>query len=643
MYKSKFLYQQLRKDWFFMAVKEFKSESKRLLDMMINSIYTHKEIFMRELVSNANDALDKLYYKSLSDDTISFERDKFYIRISADKEKRLLTISDTGIGMSRDELEENLGTIAKSGSLAFKNENELKDDVDIIGQFGVGFYAAFMVADCVSVLSRKFGSDEAYLWQSRGADGYEITSASKDEPGTQITLSIKPNTDDENYDEFLDKYKIRSIIKKYSDYIKYPIKMLVKKSRLKEGTENEYEDYTEDETLNSMIPIWKKSKSELKQEDYDNFYREKFFDFEAPLKTIHTSADGIISYTALMYIPSHAPFDYYTKDFQKGLQLYSNGVLIMDKCADLLPDYFGFVKGLVDSSDLSLNISREVLQHDRQLKAIASNIKKKIKSELVLMLKNDRENYEKFYKAFSRPLKFGVYDNFGAEKDFLKDLLLFYSSKEKKNVTLEEYVSHMGEEQKYIYYAAGENVESIDRLPQTEAVKDAGYEILYLTEDVDEFAVKILAKYNDKEFKSVSSSDLGIENDADSKTENETEQSNKDLFEFLKKTLEGKVADVKASTRLKSHPVCISSTGDLSIEMEKVLNSMPTDQKVKAERVLEINVSHPIFEKLKSLYENDKDALAKYAGILYNSALLIEGLPVEDPVAFSNDLCDIIM
>lgn len=626
-----------------MAVKEFKSESKRLLDMMINSIYTHKEIFMRELVSNANDALDKLYYKSLSDDTISFERDKFYIRISADKEKRLLTISDTGIGMSRDELEENLGTIAKSGSLAFKNENELKDDVDIIGQFGVGFYAAFMVADCVSVLSRKFGSDEAYLWQSRGADGYEITSASKDEPGTQITLSIKPNTDDENYDEFLDEYKIRSIIKKYSDYIKYPIKMLVKKSRLKEGTENEYEDYTEDETLNSMIPIWKKSKSELKQEDYDNFYREKFFDFEAPLKTIHTSADGIISYTALMYIPSHAPFDYYTKDFQKGLQLYSNGVLIMDKCADLLPDYFGFVKGLVDSSDLSLNISREVLQHDRQLKAIASNIKKKIKSELVLMLKNDRENYEKFYKAFSRPLKFGVYDNFGAEKDFLKDLLLFYSSKEKKNVTLEEYVSRMGEEQKYIYYAAGENIESIDRLPQTEAVKDAGYEILYLTEDVDEFAVKILAKYNDKEFKSVSSSDLGIENDADSKTENETEQSNKDLFEFLKKTLEGKVADVKASTRLKSHPVCISSAGDLSIEMEKVLNSMPTDQKVKAERVLEINVSHPIFEKLKSLYENDKEALAKYAGILYNSALLIEGLPVEDPVAFSNDLCDIIM
>lgn len=611
--------------------------------MMINSIYTHKEIFMRELISNANDALDKLYYMSLSDENISFDRENFYIRISADKEKRLLTISDTGIGMSRDELEENLGTIAKSGSLAFKSENELKDDVDIIGQFGVGFYSAFMVADCVSVLSRKFGSDEAYLWQSRGADGYEITNAEKAESGTQITLSIKPNTDDENYDEFLDEYKIRSIVKKYSDYIKYPIKMLVTKSRLKEGSENEYEDYTEDETLNSMIPIWKKSKSDLSDDDYNNFYKEKFYDFENPIKTIHTSTDGIISYTALMYIPSRAPFDYYTKEFQKGLQLYSNGVLIMDKCGDLLPDYFGFVKGLVDSSDLSLNISREVLQHDRQLKAIASNIKKKIKNELVSMLKNDRENYEKFFKAFSRPLKFGVYDNFGADKDFLKDLLLFYSSKEKKNVTLDEYVSRMGEEQKYIYYATGENVESIDRLPQTEAVKEAGYEILYLTEDVDEFAIKILANYNDKEFKSVSSSDLGIESENDSKAENDTKEENKDLFEFLKTTLSGKVSDVKASARLKSHPVCISSAGELSIEMEKVLNAMPNDQKVKAERVLEINISHPIFEKLKTLFDTDKDALAKYADVLYNSALLIEGLSVENPVAFSNNLCDIII
>lgn len=625
-----------------MATKQFKSESKKLLDMMINSIYTHKEIFLRELISNANDALDKLYYKSLSDETISFERDNFYIRISADKDKRLLTISDSGIGMDRDELEENLGTIAKSGSLAFKNENEAKDGVDIIGQFGVGFYSAFMVADCVSVLSKKFGSDKAYLWQSRGADGYEIFDAQKDSCGTEITLSIKPDSDDENYSEFLDEYKLRSIVKKYSDYIKYPIKMLCARKKLKEGSENEYEDYTEDQTLNSMIPLWKKNKSELDDEQYNNFYKEKFFDFENPAKTIHTSTDGIVSYTALMFIPSRPPYDYYTKEFEKGLQLYSNGVLIMDKCADLLPDYFGFVKGLVDSSDLSLNISREVLQHDRQLKAIASNIKKKIKNELALMLKNDRESYEKFYSAFSRQLKFGVYDNFGADKDFLKELLLFYSSSEKKNVTLDEYVSRMGEEQKYIYYATGETTAAIDRLPQVEAVKDAGYEILYLTEDVDEFAIKVLASHNDKEFKSVSSSDLGIESESDTKAENDTTEENKELFDFLKKSLEGKVSDVKASARLKSHPVCISSSGDLSLEMEKVLNSMPTDQRVKAERVLEINITHPIFDKLKALYASNKDAVAKYANVLYSSALLIEGMSIEDPVSFTNDLCDIL-
>lgn len=625
-----------------MATKEFKSESKRLLDMMINSIYTHKEIFLRELISNANDALDKLYYKSLTDENIAFDRENFYIRITADKDKRLLTITDTGIGMDKSELEDNLGTIAKSGSLAFKNENELKDDVDIIGQFGVGFYAAFMVADCVSVVSKKFGSDEAYLWQSRGADGYEILPATMDGHGTQITLSIKPNTDDENYDEFLDQYRLRAIVKKYSDYIKYPIKMLVSKSRLKEGTENEYEDYTEDETLNSMIPIWKKSKSELKDEAYNNFYKEKFYDFENPLKTIHTSADGIISYTALLYIPSRTPFDYYTKEFEKGLQLYSNGVLIMDKCADLLPDYFGFVKGLVDSSDLSLNISREVLQHDRQLKSIAANIKKKIKNELAAMLKNERETYEKFYSAFSRPLKFGVYDNYGADKDFLKDLLLFYSSKEQKNVTLEEYVSRMAEEQKYIYYATGETIEKADLLPQTELIKEKGYEILYLTEDVDEFALKVLGSFAEKEFKSVSSSDLDVVSEEDSKAETETKEENKDLFSFLKETLGDKVTEVKATTRLKSHPVCISSAGDLSLEMEKVLNAMPNDQKVKAQRVLELNINHPIFEKLKMLYESDKDRLKKYADVLYNSALLIEGLTVEDPIAFSNNLCDII-
>ncbi len=621
-----------------MATKEFKSESKRLLDMMINSIYTHKEIFMRELISNANDALDKLYYKSLSDENITFESDKFYIRISIDREKRLLTISDSGIGMDKDELEENLGTIAKSGSLAFKKENEIKEGVDIIGQFGVGFYAAFMVADCVSVLSRKFGSDEAYLWQSSGVDGYDITSAEMDTYGTQITLSIKKNTDDENYDEFLDEYKIKSLVKKYSDYIKYPIKMLCTKQRLKDGSENEYETYSEDETLNSMVPIWKKSKAELTDEQYNNFYKEKFFDFDDPLKTIHTSADGLVSYTALMYIPKRAPYDYYTKEFKKGLQLYSNGVLIMDKCEDLLPDYFGFVRGLVDSADLSLNISREILQHDRQLKAIATNIKKKIKNELELMLKNERECYEQFYKSFSRPIKFGIYDNFGAEKDFLKDLIMFYSSSEKKNVTLGEYVSRMGDEQKYIYYASGENIEMIDRLPQTEIVKEAGFEILYLCEDVDEFAIKILADYDGKEFKSVSSSDLGFENENKEECENE----NKDLFDFLKKALDGKVSDVKASTRLKTHPVCISSVGDISLEMEKVLNSMPTEQKVKAQRVLELNTAHPVFEKLKELYTKDDDTLKKYADVLYNSALLIEGLTIENPVEFSNNICDII-
>lgn len=625
-----------------MATKEFKSESKRLLDMMINSIYTHKEIFLRELISNANDALDKLYYKSLTDENIVFDRDNFYIRLAADKDKRLLTITDTGIGMDKDELEENLGTIAKSGSLAFKNENDLKEDVDIIGQFGVGFYSAFMVADCVSVVSKKFGSDEAYLWQSRGAEGYDILPATMEGHGTQITLSIKPNTEEENYDEFLDQYRLRAIVKKYSDYIKYPIKMLVTKSRLKEGTENEYEEYTEDETLNSMIPIWKKSKSELTDDDYNNFYKDKFYDFENPLKTIHTSTDGIISYTALLYIPSRAPFNYYTKEYEKGLQLYANGVLIMDKCSDLLPDYFGFVRGLVDSSDLSLNISREMLQHDRQLKAIASNIKKKIKNELASMLKSDRETYEKFYKAFARPLKFGVYDNYGADKDFLKDLLLFYSSKEQKNVTLAEYVSRMTEDQKYIYYATAETIEKADRLPQTELLKDKGYEILYLTEDVDEFALKILGNFDGKEFQSVSSSDLDVGSEQDSKEEMETKEENKDLFDFLKETLGDKVTEVKATTRLKSHPVCISSAGELSLEMEKVLNAMPNDQKVKAQRVLEININHPIFEKLKSLYQSDKEMLKKYADVLYNSALLIEGLMVEDPVAFSNNLCDIM-
>ncbi len=617
-----------------MAKKQFKSESKRLLDLMINSIYTHKEIFLRELISNASDAIDKYYYLSLSDENVAFDRSKFFIKITADKENRILTIEDTGIGMDKAELEDNLGTIAKSGSFAFKNEKEAKENVDIIGQFGVGFYSAFMVADRVVVKSLKFGSDEAFCWESSGADGYTVTPCEKETVGTTITLYLKADTEDENYSEFLDEYKIKQLIRKYSDYIKYPIKMDVTKKKLKEGTENEYEDYTEEETLNSMIPIWRKSRSELTSDDYNAFYKEKFFDFEDPLLTIHTSADGVVSYTALLYIPTRPPFDYYTKEYQKGLQLYTNGVMIMDKCADLLPDYFGFVRGLVDSADLSLNISREILQHDRQLKVIANSIKKKIKSELLTLMKNDREKYETFFKAFGRQLKFGVYDNYGAEKEFLQDLILFTSSKEKKYVSLDEYVQNMKEDQKYIYYACAETADKADGLPQTELLKEQGVEILYFTEDVDEFAAKILGKYKDKEFKSVSDADAG-------ETPENTEE-NKDVFEFLTKALEGKVKEVKASAKLKTHPVCLSSAGPLSLEMEKVLNAMPNDQKVKAERVLEINTNHKMFEKIKALYAADQEKLKKLAVVLYDIALLIEGMNIDSPTDFAETLCELL-
>lgn len=634
-----------------MAKKAFKSESKRLLDLMINSIYTHKEIFLRELISNASDAIDKLYYKALTDENISFNRDDYYIRIDLDKDSRTITITDTGIGMSREELESNLGTIAKSGSFDFKKETETQDDVSIIGQFGVGFYSAFMVADCVTVCTKQFGSEEAYQWESQGADGYTIEPCEKDTAGTQIVLKLKESTEDEKYDEFLDEYRIRGLVKKYSDYIRYPIKMLVTKSRPKptddkdekKDTPPEYEEYTEDETLNSMVPIWRKNKSELTEDDYNNFYKDKFFDFENPLLTIHTSADGATSYKALLFIPARTPFDYYTKEYEKGLQLYSNGVMIMEKCGDLLPDCFGFVKGLVDSADLSLNISREILQHDRQLKLIANHLQKKIKSELLNLLKNDREKYESFYKNFSRPLKFGIYNEYGRDKDLLKDLLLFYSSKEQKLVTLSEYVSRMPEDQKFIYYASGESTEKVDKLPQTELVRDKGYEILYFTEDVDEFAIQMLRTYEDKEFKSVSAGDLGIEEDkSEKKEEKKKEKENKELFVFMKDALGDRVKEVKASTRLKSHPVCLSSDGALSIEMEKVLNSMPTDNKVKADRILEINVNHPIFEKLAVLLASDKDKLKKYTEVLFESALLIEGLPVDDPVTFSNNVCELI-
>ncbi|KKO54086.1 molecular chaperone HtpG [Paenibacillus sp. DMB20] len=626
-----------------MAKKEFKAESKRLLEMMINSIYTQREIFLRELVSNASDAIDKIYYKALTDDNLVFNKEDYYIKVAADKANRMLTITDTGIGMTQEELENNLGVIAKSGSLAFKNENEAKDGHNIIGQFGVGFYSAFMVADHVTVTSRALGSDEAFRWESGGADGYTIEPAEKDTVGTEIVLKIKENTEEDSYDEFLEEYRLRAVIKKYSDFIRYPIKMDVSGQRPKEGAENEFEEYREEQVVNSMVPIWRKNKDELKDEDYENFYHEKRYGFDKPLKHIHVKADGAVVYNAILFIPENTPFDYYTKEYEKGLELYSNGVLIMDKCGDLLPDYFSFVKGMVDSEDLSLNISREMLQHDRQLTMIAKNIKSKIKSALQSLLKEERENYEKFYQAFGRQLKFGVYNDFGQNKDVLQDLLLFHSSKEKKLVTLDEYVSRMPEDQKYIYYASGESIDRIEKLPQTELVADKGYEILYFTDDVDEFAIKMLMKYKEKEFKSVSSGDLGIESEGEDKAADTEDSGNKELFEAMGKILEGKVKSVKASKRLKSHPVCLSAEGDLSIEMEKILNQMPNNQGIQADKVLEININHDVFQSLKNAQKNDQEKLSLYTNLLYNQALLIEGLPVSDPVEFTNDICKMMV
>lgn len=626
-----------------MTKKQFQAESKRLLEMMINSIYTQREIFLRELISNASDAIDKMYYKALADDGLVFNKEDYFIKVTADKESRTLTISDTGIGMTKEDLENNLGVIAKSGSLAFKKENEAKDGHNIIGQFGVGFYSAFMVADEVTVVSRTFGSDEAFVWQSTGADGYTIEAGEKVTVGTDIILTIKPNTEDDNYDEFLEEYRLRSVIKKYSDFIRYPIKMDIKGSRPKEGSENEFEEYQEEQTVNSMVPIWRRNKNELTAEDYENFYFEKRYGFDKPLKHIHVSADGAVVYNAILFIPENTPFDYYTKEYEKGLELYSNGVLIMDKCADLLPDYFSFVKGMVDSEDLSLNISRELLQHDRQLKLIAKNIKNKIKSQLQSLLKEEREKYESFYKSFGRQLKFGVYNDYGMNKDDLQNLLMFYSSKEKKQVTLDEYISRMPEDQKYIYYATGPSIERIEKLPQTELVSDKGYEILYFTDDIDEFAIKIIAKYKDKEFKSVSSGDLGIEADVKDEKNEAEENDSKELFAYMQSLLTDKVKQVKASKRLKSHPVCLSAEGEVTIEMEKVLQAMPSGQDVKADKVLEINVNHEIYAKLKSAFETDKEKLGLYTSLLYNQALLIEGLPIQDPVEFTNDMCKIMV
>jgi len=627
-----------------MAKKEFKSESKRLLDLMINSIYTHKEIFLRELISNASDAIDKLCFIALTDDKLNMSRDDFKIFIKPDKENRTLTITDNGIGMDKDDLENNLGTIASSGSYKFKQEmSEKQDDIDIIGQFGVGFYSAFMVAKKITVVTKKYGCDTAYKWESDGADGYEITETERDEIGTTIVLKIKDNTEEENYDEFLEQYRIQGLIKKYSDYIRYPIMMDMTHSRVKEETKDsekpEYEDYTETETLNSMLPIWQRAKKDVKQEEYDNFYREKFMAMDKPLHTIVTSVEGVVTYKALLFIPSQAPYDYYTKEYKKGLQLYSSGVLIMENCEELLPEHFRFVKGIVDSADLSLNISREMLQHDRHLITIAQNIEKKIKNELTSMLANDRENYEKFFNAFGRQLKYGVSADYGMHKEELQDLLMYYSSTEKKLVTLSEYVDRMKEDQKFIYFAVGENISSIDNLPQTELLCSKGYEILYCTEEIDEFSLQTLMQYKDKHFCSATNDDLGIENDENK----EEEKDSSAILTFVKETLGDKVSEVVASKKLVSHPVCLTAKGGISFEMEKYFNAVQPDSGMKAQRVLELNMNHSAVKAMESAVQTDIEKAKKYAELLYDQALLIAGLPVENPGEYADLVCSLMV
>ena len=625
--------------------KQFKAESKKLLDLMIHSIYTNKEIFLRELLSNASDAIDKLAYRALTDDSLDVKKEDFAIHIDIDKDKRKLIISDNGCGMTKEELENNLGTIAKSGSLDFKKMLEKKDgqDVDIIGQFGVGFYSAFMVSDKIKVESKSVDSDKAYIWKSEGADGYEIMPGKREEIGTTITLTIKEDTDEENYSEFLDTYRIEAIVKKYSDYIRYPIKMMVEHSILKEGSENEYEKEIVEETVNSMIPLWKKDKKDITEEEYQNFYSSKFFDYDKPLKTIHTKVEGQCSYNALLYIPGHLPYDFYTKEYEKGLQLYSSGVLIMDKCADLLPDYFSFVKGLVDTEDISLNISREILQQNHSLKLIAKSIEKKIKKELETMLKEKRETYESFFKTFGMQIKFGVYADYGTHKDDLKDLLMFYSSTEKKLVTLDEYVSRMKEGQENIYYACGESVDKVDNMPQVEGIKEKGYEILYLTEYVDEFALQTLTTYNAKKFVNVSNDTVDLDSEEEKKELEEANKNAKEMFEEMKKVLESNnISDIKFTHRLKKHPVCLTTEGELSTSMEKVLNALPNDNKVNAKMIMEINENHPISKKIKDLYANNREELEKYTKILYAQARLIEGLPIDNPTEISNLICDVI-
>ena len=626
-----------------MAKKQFKSESKRLLDLMINSIYTHKEIFLREIISNASDAIDKLCFISLTDDKVGMDRSDFKITINADKDNRTITITDNGIGMDKDDLENNLGTIASSGSYKFKQDMEEKqDDIDIIGQFGVGFYSAFMVAKKITVNTKKYGCETGYCWESSGADGYTIKEIEKDAPGTEIILELKDNTEEENYDEFLEQYRIQGLVKKYSDYIRYPIMMDMKRSRVKEETKDsenpEYEEYTETETLNSMVPIWQRPKKDVEQDEYDKFYQEKFMSMDKPLKTIVTSVEGVVTYKALLFIPSAAPYDYYTKEYKKGLQLYSSGVLIMDCCEELLPEHFRFVRGIVDTADLSLNISREMLQHDRHLLTIAQNIEKKIKNELTSMLANDRENYEKFFTAFGRQLKYGVVSDYGMHKDELQDLLMFYSSTEKKLVTLSEYVDRMKEEQKFIYFATGENAAAIDTLPQTELLRSKGFEILYCTEDVDEFTLQSLMQYKEKKFCSATNDDLGIENEQ----KDEEEKDSSALLTFVKETLGDKVSEVTASKKLVSHPVCLTAKGGISFEMEKYFNSVQPDSGMKAQRVLELNLSHHAVKTMEELIQTDIEKAKKYAEVLYCQALLIAGLPLENPSEYTDLICSII-
>ena len=630
-----------------MAKKQFKTESKKLLDMMVNSIYTHKEIFLRELISNASDAIDKLYFRSLTDDTVKLTHSDYEIRLSVDKNARTLTIADNGCGMSKDELENNLGTIAKSGSFDFKNnpENKNGEQIDIIGQFGVGFYSAFMVADKITVESRVYGSDEAYCWESSGADGYTINPCEKETAGTVITICLKADTDDEKYSDYLEEYRLRSLIKKYSDYIRYPIRMLTEHSHLKEGSENEFETVTEDETLNSMVPLWKKSASEVTEEEYAQFYQDKYFDYEAPLKVIRQKAEGTSNFEALMFIPAHAPFDYYSKDFEKGLQLYSSGVLIMEKCKDLLPDHFSFVRGLVDSSDLSLNISREMLQQDRQLRIIAKALEKKIANELSKMLENDREKYEQFFKAFGSQLKWGIYSSYGSNKDMLQDLILFKSSFEGKYATLKEYVSRVKDGQDKIYYAYGDTVEKIALLPQVESVIGHGYEVLYLTDDIDEFALQMLHTYSEKEFLNVCKENLDLADDEEKeKLKTENEQSS-EMFSFMQASIGDDVSKVQFTNTLQNHPVSLSSEGNVSVGMEKILNKMPgaEDQHIKAEIVLEININHPLAAKLKELFKNDKDRLATYSKILFAQARLVSGMSLDNPAEISSLVCDLML